>query len=71
MKSNCVRVGDLVTIYDRDEWKNEDVLEVYGLVVSLSKDSKTMVYVLTMGRVVPIMDFDLDIISPAKVRINN
>ena len=68
MKSRIVRVGDLVTIYDRGEMDMDE--EVYGLVVALSKDSKSMVYVLSLGRVFPMMTFDLDIISPAKIRIN-
>ena len=62
-----MNIGDLVTIYDRGDQN----CDVYGLVIGFQKDNKAFVKVLSMGKIVTIMDFDLDIISPAKIRINN
>lgn len=67
LRRALVKVGDLVTIYDRCEYTDDDV---YGIVIGFEKDNKSYVKVLTLGRIVTIMDFDLDIISPAKINLN-
>ena len=62
-----MNVGDLVTVYDRGIYTDSDI---YGIVVGFENDNKSYVKVFSLGRIVTIMNFDLDIVSPAKIRIN-
>jgi len=62
-----MKIGDLVTVYDRGVYTDNDI---YGIVVGFENDNKSYVKVFSLGRIITIMNFDLDVISPAKTKIN-